>query len=64
MMFISDASAKGAVKWSGGQCSVDLGQQKQRKRYVAEEKTDAFYWLNGAGDHLGLGSCTRSPRQR
>lgn len=28
MMFISDANAKRAiVKWSGGQCSVDLGQQ-------------------------------------
>lgn len=28
MMFISDANAKRAiVKWSGGRCSVDLGQQ-------------------------------------
>jgi hypothetical protein len=60
MMFISDANAKRAiVKWSGGQCSVDLGQQKQRKRYVAEEITDAFYWLNGAGNHLAWASCTR-----
>jgi outer membrane usher protein len=37
MMFISDASVQQAtVKWSGGQCSVELGRQKQRKRYVAE----------------------------
>jgi outer membrane usher protein len=37
MMFISDASVpKATVKWSGGQCSVDLSQAKQRKRYVAK----------------------------
>ncbi len=54
MMFISDANAKRAiVKWSGGQCSVDLGDSKQQRiAYVAEEITNAFYRLNGAGNHL------------
>jgi outer membrane usher protein len=32
MMFISDASApKATVKWSGGQCSVDLSQEKTKE---------------------------------
>ncbi|MCT7478231.1 hypothetical protein N5V81_26625 [Escherichia coli] len=32
MMFISDASApKATVKWSGGQCSVELSQEKTKE---------------------------------
>jgi outer membrane usher protein len=32
MMFISDASApKATVKWSGGQCSVELSQAKTKE---------------------------------
>jgi outer membrane usher protein len=32
MMFISDAGVKQAiVKWSGGQCAVDLGQAKLKE---------------------------------
>jgi outer membrane usher protein len=32
MMFISDASVpKATVKWSGGQCSVDLSQAKTKE---------------------------------
>jgi type 1 fimbria pilin len=61
MMFISDASApKATVKWSGGQCSVELSQEKKGNAMSLMKKLTLFIGLMALGTTSAWASCWQS----